>query len=102
MLLILAQLMVSLLFFHTQKKNEHPTNAPQGIYLLSTIVQLRTCFPPLPTRPDIDAAEVNLFSTIPEYELFGSLFDVSFLVAAGVSSLARWASGIVTGIGDYV
>ncbi|KIM82005.1 hypothetical protein PILCRDRAFT_97557 [Piloderma croceum F 1598] len=80
MLLILAQLM--------------------GIYLLSTIVQLRTSFPPPPTRPDLDAAEINLFSTIPEYQLFGSLFDISFLVAAGLSTFGRWAGERVNGLRD--
>jgi len=71
MLLILAQLM--------------------GIYLLSTLVQLRTSFPP-PARSDTtpDAGTVNLFSTLPEYQLFGSLFDGSFLIAAGGSALVRW------------
>lgn len=74
MLLILAQLM--------------------GIYLLSTLVQLRTSFPPPPVRPDTGANEdsVNLFSTLPEYQLFGALFDGSFLIAAGASALVRWFS----------
>ncbi|OBZ74302.1 Golgi pH regulator [Grifola frondosa] len=51
-----------------------------GIYLLSTLIQLRTSFPPPPSRPDTnpDAGIVNLFSTLPEYQLFGSLFDGSF------------------------
>jgi len=78
MLLILAQLM--------------------GIYLLSTIVQLRTSFPPPPVRAGLDTAEVNLFSTIPEYQLFGSLFDISFLVAAGLSTFGRWAGERVNGL----
>jgi len=80
MLLILAQLM--------------------GIYLLSTIVQLRTSFPPPPMRSDLDTAEVNVFSTIPEYQLFGSLFDISFLLAAGLSAFGRWAGERVNGIQD--
>lgn len=77
-------------------------NAPiyQGVYLLSTIVQLRSSFPPPPTRPDLDSLEVNLFSTIPEYELFGSLFDVSFLVVAGISAFGRWAGDRVSGVRD--
>ncbi|KAH9929419.1 Abscisic acid G-protein coupled receptor-domain-containing protein [Fomitopsis serialis] len=72
MLLILAQLM--------------------GIYLLSTLVQLRTSFPPPPLRPDVtpDVGLVNLFSTLPEYQLFGSLFDGSFLVAAAGGAVVRW------------
>ncbi|TFY61413.1 hypothetical protein EVJ58_g4526 [Rhodofomes roseus] len=72
MLLILAQLM--------------------GIYLLSTLVQLRTAFPPPPLRPDVspDVGLVNLFSTLPEYQLFGSLFDGSFLLAAAGGAVVRW------------
>ncbi|KAI0944771.1 hypothetical protein AcW1_002401 [Taiwanofungus camphoratus] len=82
MLLILAQLM--------------------GIYLLSTLVQLRTSFPPPPTRPDmdVDVGIVNLFSTLPEYQLFGSLFDGSFLLAAGLSVAVRWFGDKINGIGE--
>jgi len=64
------------------------------------IVQLRTSFPPLPIRPDLDPAEVNLFSTIPEYQLFGSLFDMSCLVAACLSTFGRWAGEKVNGLRD--
>ncbi|THU80039.1 hypothetical protein K435DRAFT_874795 [Dendrothele bispora CBS 962.96] len=83
MLLILAQLM--------------------GIYLLSTIVQMRILFPPTmsftlsnaSSMSEIEATEsdvspetqptesvpgdTNLFSTIPPFEVFGRLFDWSFL-----------------------
>ncbi|KAK2460368.1 hypothetical protein APHAL10511_007533 [Amanita phalloides] len=69
MLLILAQLM--------------------GIYLLSTVVQMRSSFPP-PPKPPNDEDAVNLFSTIPPYEVFGSLFDWSFLAAAVTSGAVRW------------
>ncbi|KIO00063.1 hypothetical protein M404DRAFT_153718, partial [Pisolithus tinctorius Marx 270] len=78
MLLVLAQLM--------------------GIYLLSTVVQLRTMFPPsaaadTPTSASPDAVEINLLSTLPEYTLFGGLFDWSFLAGAGGCALVRWAGG---------
>ncbi|PFH50378.1 hypothetical protein AMATHDRAFT_61214 [Amanita thiersii Skay4041] len=74
MLLILAQLM--------------------GIYLLSTLVQMRASFPPPPKLPDgnDNTEAINLFSTIPAYEVFGSLFDWSFLLAAGVSAFVRWGA----------
>ena len=87
MLLILAQLMVCIL---TQplRNHAHSPRGAQGIYLLSTLVQLRTSFPPPPPRPD--ATLDNLFSTLPEYQLFGSLFDGSFLLAAGVVAVVRW------------
>ncbi|KAF9461349.1 Abscisic acid G-protein coupled receptor-domain-containing protein [Collybia nuda] len=96
MLLLLAQLM--------------------GIYLLTTIVQLRTSFPPpLPilrndpnehvnnttsTPPTTTPDTTNLFSTIPEFEVFGSLFDWSFVIAAGGTAFWRWGKERVDGVGD--
>lgn len=41
----------------------------------------------------------NLFSTIPEYEVFGSLFDWSFLISAGASAAVRWGAERVNGAG---
>ncbi|KAF8800296.1 hypothetical protein BYT27DRAFT_7227460 [Phlegmacium glaucopus] len=73
-----------------------------GIYLLSTIVQMRASFPPPPTvitpsTPEVPSTTVttttNLFSTIPAYEVFGSLFDWTLLISAGASLLinyVRW------------
>lgn len=70
-----------------------------GIYLLSTLVQLRTTFPPTvstvigdpqdPQGPSDDS--MNLFATLPEYSLFGGLFDWSFLIGAVGCAVARWA-----------
>jgi hypothetical protein len=70
-----------------------------GIYLLSTLVQLRTTFPPAvspvindsqdPQGPSDDS--MNLFATLPEYSLFGGLFDWSFLIGAAGCAFARWA-----------
>ncbi|KAF9228148.1 hypothetical protein BS17DRAFT_692291, partial [Gyrodon lividus] len=82
MLLLLAQLM--------------------GIYLLSTLVQLRTMFPPSHSSSSgvdgsSDGADTNLFSTLPPYSLFGGLFDWSFLLGAMGCVLARWTSGLVGG-----
>ncbi|KAH7924192.1 hypothetical protein BV22DRAFT_1196119 [Leucogyrophana mollusca] len=95
MLLVLAQLM--------------------GIYLLSTLVQLRTMFPPSPstvslhieppsssnstlTTPEntqLPATNAtNLFLTLPEYSLFGGLFDWSFLLGACACAVSRWAGGL--------
>ncbi|EPQ55979.1 hypothetical protein GLOTRDRAFT_40958, partial [Gloeophyllum trabeum ATCC 11539] len=74
-----------------------------GIYLLSTLIQLRTSFPPPPARPDADNApstETNIFSTLPEYQVFGSLFDGSFLIAAGLTATARWLNDRVNGPGS--
>ncbi|KAG5650008.1 hypothetical protein H0H81_001086 [Sphagnurus paluster] len=75
MMLILAQLM--------------------GIYLLSTIVQLRSSFPPPPD------SVVNLLSTIPQFEVFGALFDWAFLLAAGAAAFYRWGNERVNGVEDY-
>ncbi|PBK85639.1 hypothetical protein ARMGADRAFT_548770 [Armillaria gallica] len=71
-----------------------------GIYLLSTIVQLRTSFPPPSTYAAAadddqvpDGKSTNLFSLIPEGQVFGGLFDASFLLAAV-------AEGVVVWVGD--
>ncbi|KAI0633056.1 Abscisic acid G-protein coupled receptor-domain-containing protein [Trametes polyzona] len=69
-----------------------------GIYLLSTLIQLRTSFPPPRARPDVDTdgGVVNLFSTLPEWQFFGALFDGAFLLAAAVSAAVRWLGDRVT------
>jgi len=72
----------------------------QGIYLLSTLVQMWSSFPPPLPSGDDGNAEKNLFSTIPAYEVFGSLFDWSFLIAAGLSAVVRWGASRVNGFGD--
>ncbi|KXN82393.1 hypothetical protein AN958_02598 [Leucoagaricus sp. SymC.cos] len=72
-----------------------------GIYLLSTLVQLRSSFPPplsdsstttstSSSPTGVNAPPTNLFSLIPPWELFNSLFDLMFLVAAVVTAGARW------------
>ncbi|KAM5533491.1 hypothetical protein V8D89_012828 [Ganoderma adspersum] len=67
-----------------------------GIYLLSTLIQLRTSFPPPPPGTEPDPADggatttTNLFTTLPEYQFFGALFDGAFLLAAGASAAVRW------------
>ncbi|KAJ7258067.1 Abscisic acid G-protein coupled receptor-domain-containing protein [Mycena haematopus] len=83
MLLLLAQLM--------------------AIYLLSTIVQLRSSFPPpssLPSSTD-ESSPTNLFSTIPEFQVFGSLFDWAFFISATGSFAVRWAANKVNGPKEY-
>ncbi|KAJ8581865.1 hypothetical protein M405DRAFT_831629 [Rhizopogon salebrosus TDB-379] len=79
-----------------------------SIYLLSTLVQLRTTFPPTaspmpsddPQGPQIPSDDsMNLFATLPEYSLFGGLFDWSFLIGAAGCALARWARSSFQGDG---
>ena len=41
----------------------------------------------------------TLFSSLPEFEVFGRLFDVCFLVSAAVSGAVQWVSGRVHGTG---
>jgi len=57
-----------------------------GSYVLSTIVQIRTSFPPMELSP-----ESNLFATLPAYQMFGALFDGSFLAAACLTAVSLWA-----------
>lgn len=73
----------------------------QGIYLLSTLVQLRTSFPPPPTRPDTqpDIGLINLFSTLPEYQVFGVVFDSTFLLAATTTMVTLWFYHRINGVG---
>ena len=61
---------------------------PQGIYLLLTLVQLRTSFPPA-----VDGADTGIFASLPAYEMFGSVFDWSFLVSAGLGTVVEWMRG---------
>ncbi|EKM52448.1 uncharacterized protein PHACADRAFT_164382 [Phanerochaete carnosa HHB-10118-sp] len=72
-----------------------------GIYLLTTLIQLRTSFPPPPSHPDTEAdvGVVNLFSTLPEHQVFGALFDSSLLIMAGVSAVVRWFSHRINSVG---
>ncbi|KAI0758891.1 hypothetical protein C8Q74DRAFT_1300601 [Fomes fomentarius] len=51
--------------------------------------------PPPPPSHGADAEAVILLSTLPEYQIFGPLFDGVFLLAAGVS--ARSCGVLVTG-----
>jgi hypothetical protein len=60
----------------------------QVIYLLSTLIQLRTSFPPPP--PVVGNEDYNLFSTLPEFQLTGSLFDWSYVLSALVGAAVWW------------
>ena len=64
----------------------------QGIYLLSTLIQLRTSFPPPRSHEGGEGGEggEELFATLPAYQFFGALFDGAFLLAAAVAAAARW------------
>ena len=81
MLLLLAQIMVRSIC--SQVAERAPHSFLKGIYLLSTLIQLRTSFP----SSDM---EENLFDTLPEYVVFGGTFDGSFLVAVAVTGLVKW------------
>ena len=81
MLLLLAQIMVRLVY--TPVLESVPHKFVKGIYLLSTLIQLRTSFPSSDTEGD-------LFKTLPEYVAFGGSFDGSFLAAVVVTGFVRW------------
>ncbi|KAF8264979.1 Abscisic acid G-protein coupled receptor-domain-containing protein, partial [Lactarius quietus] len=59
-----------------------------GIYLLSTLVQLRTSFPPA-----ADGEDAGIFAALPAYETFGSVFDWSFLASTGLGVAVEWMRG---------
>ncbi|SJL10882.1 uncharacterized protein ARMOST_14277 [Armillaria ostoyae] len=79
-----------------------------GIYLLSTIVQLRTSFPPPSTYAAAadddqvpDGKPTNLFSLIPEGQVFGGLFDASFLLAAVAEGVVVWVGDKFGAVSGY-
>ncbi|KAF8268024.1 Abscisic acid G-protein coupled receptor-domain-containing protein [Lactarius quietus] len=59
-----------------------------GIYLPSTLVQLRTSFPPA-----ADGEDAGIFAALPAYETFGSVFDWSFLASTGLGVAVEWMRG---------
>jgi len=59
-----------------------------GIYLLSTLIQLHTSFPPA-----ADGADAGLFAMLPAYETFGLVFDWSFLASAAFAAAIEWVRG---------
>ncbi|KAG9026430.1 hypothetical protein FS837_004619, partial [Tulasnella sp. UAMH 9824] len=69
MLLVLAQLM--------------------GVYLLSTLIQLRNSFPP-DIDSSIDKSDMSLFASLPSYEVFNSWFDWAFVTSAGCTAGWNW------------
>ncbi|KAF8588091.1 hypothetical protein K439DRAFT_1630121 [Ramaria rubella] len=64
-----------------------------GTYLLSTLIQLRTSFP----SPSTDGEGSNLFATLPEYHVFGPLWDGAFLISVAVTGAVRWLDEKVNG-----
>lgn len=63
---------------------------------MSTLIQLRTSFPPSP-----DGASKSLFASLPDFNVFGPLFDASFLVSAFISALVSvWTQGLKGWIND--
>jgi hypothetical protein len=54
--------------------------------------------PPIDKVSGSEEPVTNLFSTIPEFEVFGSLFDWSFLLAAGGTAFWRWGKEWVDGL----
>lgn len=41
--------------------------------------------------------DINLFSSLPQYSLFGGLFDWSFLIGAIGCALTRWVGRLFNG-----
>ncbi|KAH8112124.1 Abscisic acid G-protein coupled receptor-domain-containing protein [Phellopilus nigrolimitatus] len=70
-----------------------------GIYLISTLVQLRTAFPPV---LDSASASSNVFSTLPAYEVFGAAFDYSYLLSAFATGAYLWIDERINGTGSKI
>ncbi|OCB86065.1 hypothetical protein A7U60_g6963 [Sanghuangporus baumii] len=66
-----------------------------GTYLLSTLVQLRTAFPPK------NADSSNVFSTLPSYEVFGAAFDYSYLLSAFATVAYLWLDERINSGGSH-
>ncbi|KIJ25365.1 hypothetical protein M422DRAFT_216812 [Sphaerobolus stellatus SS14] len=66
-----------------------------GIYLLSTLIQMRTSFPSSNTNIE----QINLFETLPQYHVFGPLWDGAFLASVAVTGFVRWFDEKVNGPG---
>ncbi|KAI5119350.1 hypothetical protein M0805_004027 [Coniferiporia weirii] len=71
-----------------------------GTYLISTLVQLRTAFPPTTTSPDSGTASANVLSTLPAYEVFGAAFDYSYLLFAFAMGAYLWMDERINGGGS--
>lgn len=62
-----------------------------GLYLLSTLIQLRNSFPPASENEGGSEGSVAvLFSSLPSYEVFNSLFDWAFVLSATSTAGGRW------------
>ncbi|KAK8864574.1 hypothetical protein IAR55_001824 [Kwoniella newhampshirensis] len=92
-------------------------------YVISLLVQLRTSLPPAPldlsyvasnstltpfdpaangnTYPDLSSqTDHSLLSTLPDFRVFGRLFDIMFLLAATCTALYRYIAMKVAGADD--
>ncbi|WVQ67291.1 uncharacterized protein L199_005486 [Kwoniella botswanensis] len=76
-------------------------------YVISLLVQLRTSLPPAPleeanlsTYLDPAQTDHSLLSTLPDFRVFGRLFDVTFLFAALGTALYRYIAMKVNGADD--
>ncbi|KZS97048.1 hypothetical protein SISNIDRAFT_547125 [Sistotremastrum niveocremeum HHB9708] len=76
-----------------------------GVYLLATLIQLRTSFPPsdlsrtsstYSSSSIEDEIPTNLFETLPSFELFGHLFDIFFLITCLLGYCWRWIARNLT------
>lgn len=70
-----------------------------GTYLLSTLIQLRTSFPSSALSSDgASSSTPSLFSTLPAFEVFGWIFDATFLASACITMAWRWIEGRLQGM----
>ncbi|KAJ1305917.1 hypothetical protein OPQ81_010636 [Rhizoctonia solani] len=69
-----------------------------GTYLLSTLIQLRTSFPSSVYSGSGDNTTPSLFSTLPTFEVFGWIFDATFLISACITMIWKWLEGRLQGM----
>ncbi|WRT66521.1 uncharacterized protein IL334_003480 [Kwoniella shivajii] len=84
-------------------------------YVISLLVQLRTSLPPAPPEDpfysqtnvsssiahlDPSQTDHSLLSTLPDFRVFGRLFDVTFLFAAATTAVYRYIAMKVAGADD--
>lgn len=109
-------------FFFFLKFELTPPRLPliKTTYVISLLIQLRTSLPPTlpesdpfgnhgnytgidyddPSFIDLSQKDDSLLSTLPDFRVFGRLFDIMFLLAAATTALYRYIVLMVASADD--